>query len=223
MAVAHCYGLFTKYLAVDTVPLYQGRGAIFNLRDHAAFNAMTAGSEGKAQGNGDVPSIGPLPVPYPGGSSIWCNGAGFFYVPVWRARFVVMTGRPCSEQGAGGDRLRGACGSRLDPGWTVLLDQKSAQAVGTGSECCWRRFLARGGFSWHEKACARPIVDLRFFGKFLVGSVGWCSAPSPGPVQLNTPFYTHVLNYRRRSGGDFSRASLLTWCCRGERRFTTAV
>ncbi|HSQ11931.1 MAG TPA: MFS transporter [Candidatus Deferrimicrobium sp.] len=174
-----------------------------------AFKAMPAGSEGKAQGLMAMShQLGFFIGPPIGGLIIdlvhWRGVFFLLFVPsLAGAALCMMTGRAAAAEPMRRQAIdyRGALLLfALTVLATLLLDQKVAQAVGTGSELLLGSvfFAALWLFLVHEKRAPSPLVDLSIFSVkvFGYGSVGllFCNI-NQGLSTFITPFYLQqVLN-----------------------------
>lgn len=174
-----------------------------------AFKAMPTGSEGKAQGLMAMShQLGFFLGPPLGGLIIdlvhWRGIFFLLFVPsLAGAAMSMMTGRAAIAEPTRQQSIdyRGALLLfALTVLATLLLDQKIAQMLGTGSEL-WLAavFLAALWlFLGHEKRVPSPLIDLSMFSAkvFSYGSVGLLfSNINQGLATFVTPFYLQeVLN-----------------------------
>ena len=167
------------------------------------FRAMPAGSEGKAQGLMAMShQFGFFVGPPLGGLIIdWIHWRGIFFllfVPsLIGIALCYVTGRAVQASRARPQSIdyRGAL---LFLGLTILvtllLDQKIAEVVGSGSQVLLGlAFLgALWGFISHEKKIQSPMIDLSFFSipTFGFGSLGLLlCCITQGMTSFVTPFY----------------------------------
>jgi MFS family permease len=167
------------------------------------YKSMPQGSEGKAQGLMTMShQIGFFIGPPIGGLIIdWIHWRGIFFLLLLPSLIGIslcyMTGRSVAASPARHHSIdyRGAV---LFLGLTVLvtmlLDQKIAEVIGTGSHALLG--LAVGGTLWaflaHEKKTPNPMIDLSLFSgrAFGYGSIGllMCCI-TQGITTFVTPFY----------------------------------
>ena len=168
-----------------------------------AFKAMPAGSEGKAQGLMAMShQLGFFLGPPIGGLIIdlvhWRGVFFLLFVPsLAGAALCVMTGRAVTAQPSSHQAIdyRGALLLfALTVLATLLLDQKVAQVLGTGSQLLLGAVFiaALWLFLGHEKRAQSPLINLSVFSVkvFGYGSVGllFCNI-NQGLSTFITPFY----------------------------------